>query len=273
METFIRTFCILSDERVFQARSPDIFNAAIRYAGIKGVYVPFMVKENQLGQAIQSLKIFHIAGANITVPYKEKAIAYLDVLSEGANIIGAVNTITINDGVLKGFNTNAVGFMKSLEEAGCSVPGKPSLVFGTGGAARAVVFMLKWLRAEPVFIAGRNIEKTKALARDLGGEALTFDDIALENVFVEYLINATSVSSSEESQEMANFLEKLKINGCSWVIDLNYGRRKNIWQDLAYQLGSRFMDGLPMLAHQASRSFALWTGIQVPSKIFLTGRQ
>jgi shikimate dehydrogenase len=271
LETQFRTFCIFSDERVFCTQSPDIFNAAIRHTGINGVYVPFMVLENQLGQALHSLKIFNIAGANITVPFKEKAIAYLDVLSEGANIIGAVNTITINKGVLKGFNTNAVGFMKALEESGCHVSGKSSLVFGTGGAARAVVFMLKWLRAEPIFVVGRNFEKTKALVNDLGGEALAFEDIVSENFPVEYLINATSVSSPAESQKMADLLEKLKITRCGWIIDLNYGRQKNIWLGLAHKLGSRFMDGLPMLAHQACRSFALWTGIQVPPTVFLSG--
>jgi shikimate dehydrogenase len=271
LENKTRTFCILSDERVFHAQSPNIFNAAIRHAGLKGVYVPFMVLENELGQALQSLKVFNIDGANITVPYKEKVIAHLDVLSEGANIIHAINTITIKDGVLKGFNTNAVGFMKALEEVGFNAAGKASLVFGTGGAARAVVFILNWLRAAPIFVAGRNINKTKALVNELGGEAVPLEDIASESVNAELLVNATSVSSPCESTEMAALVENLKIRQCQWVVDLNYGREDNFWLNLAFKLGTRFMDGLPMLAHQASRSFSLWTGIQIPPAIFLTG--
>lgn len=271
METQTRTFCILSDQRVFQTQSPYIFNAAIKNAGINGVYVPFMVLENQLGLALQSLKVLHIAGANITVPYKEKAIGYLDVLSEGANIIGAINTITINDGVLKGFNTNAVGFMKALEEVGYDATGKSCLIFGTGGAARAVLFILKWLRADPIFVTGRDIEKCKTIVSQLGGEALPFEDIEGKNFSAELLINATSVSSPEESQEMASLTEKLQIKDCRWVMDLNYGRQDNFWLKLAHRLGVRFMDGLPMLAHQASRSFCLWTGIQIPPAVFLSG--
>jgi shikimate dehydrogenase len=271
LKTPTRIFCIISDERVFQTQSPHIFNAAIKSAGINGSYVPFMVFEKQLGQALEGLKVFNIAGANITVPYKEKAITYLDVLSEGANIIRAINTITIKDGVLKGFNTNAVGFMKALEETGFQAAGKASLVFGTGGAARAVIFMLNWLRADPIFVVGRDIEKTKAITRELGGEALSLEDVISENITAELLINSTSVSSPDESQEMADLVEKLKIRRCSWIIDLNYGRQDNFWQGLAQKLGIHFMDGLPMLAHQASRSFSLWTGIQIAPEVFLSG--
>jgi shikimate dehydrogenase len=266
-----RIFCILSDERIFNFQSPNIFNAAIRHAGLNGAYVPFMVLENQLGEALQSLKVFNISGANITVPYKERAMAYLDVLSEGANIIRAINTITIQNGMLKGFNTNAVGFMKAMEEAGYNAAGKASVVFGTGGAARAVVFILNWLKADPIFVVGRNIQKSTALVNELGGEALSYEDIASETFTAELLVNATSVSSPDESPEMDALVDKLRISDCKWVIDLNYGRQDNFWMDLAHKLGTRFMDGLPMLAQQASRSFSLWTGIQIPPAIFLSG--
>ncbi|MGA8239843.1 MAG: hypothetical protein WB818_04665, partial [Desulfobacterales bacterium] len=81
----MKVFCILSDERAAQLKSPAIFSRVLKRQGIKGTYVPFVVKPQDLGQAIQSLRILHIAGANITVPYKEATIPYLDVLSEGAN--------------------------------------------------------------------------------------------------------------------------------------------------------------------------------------------
>jgi len=271
LDSQIRTFCILSDERVFYSQSPNIYNNAIRHSGVQGAYVPFMVFESRLGEALQSLKVFNIAGANVTVPYKETAISYLDSLSEGANIIRAINTITIKNGVLKGFNTNAVGFMKAMEEAGCRIAGQSAMVFGTGGVARAAVFMLNWLRAEPVFVVGRSIEKSKMLVNELGGEALSLEDMADEKFAVELLINATSVSSPNESPEMAALAEKMTIKDCQWVIDLNYGRQDNLWLNLAHKLGTRFMDGFSMLAHQASWSFFLWTGIHIPPLVFLTG--
>jgi shikimate dehydrogenase len=75
----------------------------------------FKVSPNDVGQALQSLRILNIAGANVTVPYKETVIPHMDILSEGANIIGAINTIVRNGAELKGYNTNAIGFMDALD--------------------------------------------------------------------------------------------------------------------------------------------------------------
>ena len=120
----MKVYCIIGDERVFRLKSPSMFSVILKRAGIKGTYVSFKVGPEQIGQAIQSLRVLHIAGANITVPYKEVVIPYLDVLSEGARFIGAVNTIVPKGDLLKGYNTNAIGFMDALNEAGFDVAGK-----------------------------------------------------------------------------------------------------------------------------------------------------
>ncbi len=266
-----KVFCILSDQRVFRTKSPAMFNAAIKHAGINGIYIPLMVEPGELGKAIRSLRVLNMAGANITVPYKEKVTAHLDILDEDAQIIRAINTITVDNGILKGFNTNAIGFKKSIEEVGYHAENKAALVFGSGGAARAVVFMLNQLRAKPIFITGRNQKAVKNLAADLGGEAISLDELNSRKIPANLLINATSVSSHDESPEMASLAENLRLRNCQWIIDLNYGRSKYIFRDLAHKIGTRFMDGIPMLAHQASESFALWTGIQIPPTVFLSG--
>jgi shikimate dehydrogenase len=246
-----------------------MFSRVLNRQGINGTYVPFVVKPQDLGQAIQSIRILHMAGANITVPYKEAVIPLLDVLSEGANIIGAVNTIVRDGDRLKGYNTNAIGIMDALNEAGFEVDGKSALVFGTGGAARAVVFILNWLRAANVFVAGRNMDKTKAVINAFGGEPLDMLSISERSFPVDIVINASSVSSRDESPEMADLLSHLEIPGCELVFDLNYGRPRNCWEELARSRDIRFMDGLSALAYQARRAFALWTGLQVPPEEFL----
>lgn len=266
-----RVFCILSDNRVFRTKSPAMFNAAIKHSGIDGVYIPLMVDPKNIGKAVQGLRVLNIAGANITVPYKEKVIAFLDTLSEDAESIGAVNTITLNDGILKGFNTNALGFKKALEEVGYHAENKASLVFGCGGAARAVVFTLKSLKANPIYIAGRNQQAANKLAADLGGEVVSFDELKYRNLKAHLIVNSTSVASHDESPDMAELLENVKLRNCQWIIDLNYGRPDYFFRDIAQKIGTRFMDGIPMLAHQASASFALWTGLQIPPKVFLSG--
>jgi len=265
----MKVFCILSDERAFRSKSPDMFSAVLNRVGIKGTYVPFMVEPDQLGQAVQSLRVLNIAGANVTVPYKERVIPHLDGLSEGATIIGAVNTIVRSGKVLKGYNTNAIGFMDALSDADFEVPGKSTLVFGTGGAARAVVFILNWLRAESILVVGRRDENARGIANRIGGEPTALSSLRERSIPVNIVVNATSVSSPDESPELAALVAGLDVPGCELVFDLNYGRSQNFWQDMAQARGIRFMDGLSTLAYQARRTFALWTGVQIEPEEFL----
>jgi len=247
-----------------------MFTNILKQQGIKGSYVPFKVAPDQIGQALHSLKILNIAGANITVPYKEAVIPHLDVLSEGANIIGAINTIAINNGgELKGYNTNAIGFMDAMSSVEYDIESKSALVIGTGGAARAVVFVLNWMRTKSIIVAGRNKEKTGELASKLGGEAKSLQTLPDQSLAVDLIINATSVSSIDEAPELAALVQQFDIPNCDMIVDLNYDRLNNFWQDLAIAKGIRFMDGLTPLAYQARRTFSLWTGLQVPPENFL----
>jgi len=265
----MKVFCIISDERAFRSQSPPMFNAILKRAGIKGTYVPFKVCAPDIGQAIHSIRILNIAGANVTVPYKEAVIPYLDVLSEGARIIGAVNTIVRKDDVLKGYNTNAIGFMDALNHGGYNVAGKAAVVFGTGGAAKAVVFILNWLQAASITVVGRNENKTKEIADAGGGEALSLEALAEQPVTANLIVNATSVSSPDESPELAALVGNLKPSGCELLMDLNYGRLENFWRTMARKNGIPFLDGLSALAYQARRTFELWTGLKIPPEEFL----
>jgi shikimate dehydrogenase len=269
----MKVFCILSDERAVQLKSPAMFSRVLKRQGINGTYVPFMVKPEDLGRAIQSIRVLHMAGVNITVPYKEAVLPLMDSLSEGANIIGAVNTIIRDGDHLKGYNTNAIGFMDALGQAGFEVDGKTALVFGTGGTARAVVFILNWLRAATVYLTARTMEKTRSLIDAFGGEPVEMTSLIDRPWPVDIVINATSVSSRDESPEMADLVQHLEVPGCRLVLDLNYGRQKNFWQELACSKAIPFMDGLPALAFQARRTLALWTGMQVPPEEFLNALQ
>jgi shikimate dehydrogenase len=265
-----KVYCILGDERIYNSRSPEMFNEVFKRVGLRGVYVPFMVNDGKIGEAIASLRTLNIAGANVTVPYKESAIPHVDILSEGAKIIGAINTVAWEGNVLKGYNTNAIGFMDTLEEIHYEVPGKRAVVFGSGGVAKAVVFILNWLRAETVYIAARNAARASEMARRMGGEVLPLAEVARGPLGVDLVINATSVSSPDESPDFAALVAKLDLNGCELLLDLNYGREVNIWEQRAAKCAVRFMDGLRPLAYQARRTFALWTGVQVEPNEFLS---
>jgi len=266
----MQVYCIISDERAYRVKSTAVFSTVLRRMGIKGTYVPFKVAPDHLGQALQSLRILNIAGANITVPYKEMVIPYLDILSEGANIIGAINTIVAVDGKLKGYNTNAIGFMDALSYVGFDAENKSALVFGTGGAARAVVFILNWLRTKTIFLTGRDEGKTHKMVQQFGGECKSLSSLEGQTLPVDIIVNATSVSSPEESPEMASLIGSLTAPNCEVMVDLNYDRPKNFWREAAENHGIRFLDGLMPLAYQARRTFALWTGLQVPPEEFIS---
>jgi shikimate dehydrogenase len=262
-------YCIISDERVHQIKSPQMYNRVLQEMGLNGAYVPFQVAPDHLGQALESLRVLNISGGNITVPYKEKAARFMDILSEGAQIIGAINTVVCKEGKLKGYNTNAIGFMDALAAANFEVAGRRALVFGTGGAAKAVAFIFNWLQADTVTIVGRHRDRTWSLADKIGGRGLMLRDLDGSPVSADIVVNATSVSSPEESREMADLVERLNLNNCQLVYDLNYGRRINFWQQRAKKLDIAFKDGISVLARQARRTFALWTGMDVPPETFL----
>jgi shikimate dehydrogenase len=265
----IKVFCTLSDERVFRFLSPAMFKSGLRAAKINGYYVPFSVAAGEIGYAMKSLRVLNIAGANVTVPYKEAVVSFMDELSEGVQIIGSVNTIVIKDGMLKGYNTNAIGIMKALNGVGFKAAGKPVLVIGTGGAARSVVFLLKWLSAEPIFVAGRDLSKTRELVNRLGGEAVELKNVGGISPAVKLVVNATPVSDPKEDPALAEVIENMPLTKCDLVFDLNYHRPNNMWQALALQHNVRFMDGLASLGHQASHTLALWTGKKVEPRHFL----
>jgi shikimate dehydrogenase len=265
----MKVFCILGDKRTFRSKSPIMFNTVLKRIGMNGIYVPFSVEPGQIGKAVQSLKVLNIAGANVTVPYKESIIPHMDILSEGANIIGAINTIVFDGDKIKGYNTNAIGFMDALNKINFDVAGKSALVFGTGGAAKAVVFILNWLRATPTFIAGRNEEKVRQMVNRFSVEPKTLETLADQPIPANIIVNATTVSSPDESQKLASLINRIEVPGCEIVIDLNYDRPRNFWQDMAEDRGIQFMDGFSILAYQAMRTLALWTKVKVGPEEFI----
>lgn len=264
-----KIFCLLGDQRVFNFQSPAMFQAGLHAAGIEGVYVSFRVAPEDIGWAVSALRVLHMAGANVTAPYKEAVMDFMDELSEGVQIIGSINTIVIKNDLLKGYNTNVIGIMHALKEVGFKAAGKPVLVFGTGGVARSVVFLLKWLNAQPIFVAGRNPAKTENLVERLGGEALDLEQTAEAAAAANLVINATSVSDCEESPTLARIVEDLPLKACELIFDLNYYGANNMWQALARSQNVRFMDGLAALGHMASHTLALWTGQKVEPRHFL----
>ncbi len=262
-------FCILSDQRVFSSKAPDIYNQVMRQTGINGSYVPLMVDPDKIGQAMVSLRTFHIAGASVTVPFKEAVIPFMDSVSESAAIIGAVNTIARNKDKLKGYNTNAIGLMDAFEDIEFDPAGKNALIIGAGGAAKAAAFVLKWLKADKIFVVSQSEARSRQVAIQASGEFLSLEDLLDQTLPVDLLINASTVSSREDSAKYADMAEKLSLSHrCRLILDFNYGRKQNFWQEKAKKNHVQFQDGLLTLIHQARNTLALWTGLEIETDVF-----
>ncbi len=132
--------------------------------GSDAVYLPFAVHPAHLEIAVKSIAALPIHGVNVTIPHKQAVMAWLDDLSPEARLIGAVNTIHLRDGRLYGYNTDGIGFLRSLEEAGSQVEGRTVMLLGAGGAARAIAVQLCLSDIRRLYLANRTPIRAEALA-------------------------------------------------------------------------------------------------------------
>lgn len=276
MEAFLRNkegvahriFCIFGDKRVLHSKAPVMYSKVMEQEGIDGICVPFEIAQGKIGEALHSLGVLNISGANITIPYKEAVIPHMEEVSEGANIVGAINTVIAKNGKLKGYNTNAIGFMHTLEEANFDPHGKSAIVFGSGGVAMAAVFMLNWLRISHVYISSANLAKATKITKKITGEILPIEDLLKKPLPVDILINASPISGVEEQPEYAKIISNLDIPKCKVIVDFNYGRKRNFYQEKATSNNIQFIDGITNLSHQARSTLQLWTRVDVPALKF-----
>lgn len=255
--------------------SPIIHNAAFEYFGLNYVYLPFLVKPEDIKPALVGMKTLDICGVNLTIPHKETCIPYLDSIDDDARIIGAVNTIKLEKGKLKGYNTDADGFVLSLKnETSFTKPkGKTAFVLGAGGASRAVVYALAKEKVRRIIVANRTSDRAKKLVHEMSKrfplckiEAIGIDEKSIEGYLREsnLLVNATSVG--------------LKY-GDGMLVNANFLHKDLLFYDLVYSpFGTKLfvearkrkleaIDGLGMLIYQAILSFQIWTGKKPPVKI------
>jgi len=255
--------------------SPLIHNQIIFKYSLNFCYLPFKVTENDLSQAIQGVRTLSIKGVNVTFPYKEKVIEFLDKVEESARRIGAVNTIVNNKGILTGYNTDVIGFKKSLQEDGkFTIKKKKAVILGAGGAARGVIYTLLEEGIEEISIFNRTLKKAKKIKQNL----LPFFPRSNINIFplekerlkdkieeAHLLVNATSLGMPPKIDNTPLPDEKL-FHPNLLVYDLIYHPAKTLFLRQAERAGAKIINGLPMLVYQGIESFHLWTGLKPEGK-------
>ncbi|MBI4178078.1 shikimate dehydrogenase [bacterium] len=245
--------------------SPAMQNAAFKAAGIDAHYVALSVAPNRIRAALRGLKSSGFAGFNVTVPYKETVLPFLDRISPEARSVGAVNTILARRGRWIGHNTDVHGFRMLIRRLKVRLKSARVLVYGAGGAARAVVSAL--IRdAECVMIQNRTARKARTL-RDFFPAPhrrkiiLVRQPEAVSGPALDLIVNATSVGlrPADRSIVPAAVLRKSRA-----AVDLIYNPPLTHFLRLAAAQGCRSANGFDMLLYQGALAFELWTGRSAP---------
>jgi shikimate dehydrogenase len=253
--------------------SPLMHNTAFTHHGIDAIYLPFAVHPTHVENAVRSVAALRIHGVNVTIPHKQAVMAWLEVLSPEARLIGAVNTIHLWGGRLYGYNTDGIGFLRALEEAGGEVADRTVMLLGAGGAARAIAVQLCLTGIRRLYLANRTQARAEELAAflkqhlpqtDISVVAMGKSSLAAHLSHTDIVVNATAVGMYPDDPMV---LPCTELGPQHLVCDIVYRPLHTPLLRTAQRQGARAVDGLGMLLHQGSKAFEIWTGHSFPMSL------
>ena len=233
--------------------SPQLHNHWIKVNKIEAVYEKKKINQNEIKDLIRDVKDKKISGINVTVPFKQEVITYLDELTDQAQKTQSVNTIYLGTNGVIGHNTDVDGFESSLKDE-YDPKNKNILILGAGGVVPSIIFALKNMKAESITISNRTREKAENLKKSFGnikivnwGQITNFDMI----------INATSVGLNAEDEINLDFS---KTNN-KFFYDVIYNPKETQFLKKAKENGNRTENGKYMFIYQANQSFSIWNNV------------
>ena len=271
--------CGILADPVEHSMSPLLQNLFAERTGINLAYVPFRVAPKNLEAAVRGAYSLNIRGLNVTVPHKQAVMAYLKETEETAKRIGAVNTLVRVDGGFRGCNTDAPGLLRAIREAGFTVSGRPCVLVGAGGAAKAAAYLMIQEGAQSVCILNRSRERAEKLAawgNELAGRRL-FEAFGLEEAgrLPEdgyFAVQCTSVGMHPAGDRVPiadpAFYAKIRE-----AVDCIYTPSDTRFMQMVRATGGRAINGLNMLLYQGVLSFELWNpGVRVSEAVIREAR-
>ncbi|NOC84686.1 MULTISPECIES: shikimate dehydrogenase [unclassified Ruegeria] len=246
------------------SRSPKLHGHWLKTYGLAGHYIPMDVAPADLETVLRTLPRAGFVGANVTVPHKEAALKIADHASDRATVIGAANTLVFReDGSIHADNTDGYGFMENLRTGAPDWNAKdgPAVVFGAGGAARAVLQALSDAGVPEILLTNRTRARADHLKEEFGQRIRVVDWVQAGNVIenAELVVNTTSLGMQGQP-ELRVPLDGLQPGAV--VTDLVYAPLKTRLLQTAEQAGCTAVDGLGMLLHQAVPGFERWFGVR-----------
>ncbi len=250
--------------------SPLIHNYISEKLGNNYVYSAFCV--NDVKKALDGVRALGIRGVNVTAPHKVAVMQYLDEISREAQRQGSVNTIVNNNGILKGYSTDAEGFYRSLVCEDVSVNGKKLLVLGAGGVVSPVLMRLIEEEPQSITILNRTKKKACDLARYLQEKTGYQINTSIDTLDFDIVINTTSAGMADEKDILPvdaiseipdlDFIDKNTV-----VVDMIYNPQKTLFLQECEKRGAKTINGLGMLIYQAVISYELFTHSNVSEDI------
>ncbi|WP_170326117.1 shikimate dehydrogenase [Ruegeria arenilitoris] len=247
---------------IAHSKSPKLHGHWLKKYGLDGHYVPMDVSPEDFETVLRSLPKAGFVGTNVTVPHKEAALRIADHVSERASVIGAANTLVFHeDGTIHADNTDGYGFLENLRSGApdWTPSDGPAVVFGAGGAARAVIQSLLDAGVPQILLTNRTRTRADQLQKEFGDRVTVVDWLQAGNVIenAELVVNTTSLGMLGQP-ELRVPLDGLQPGAV--VTDLVYAPLKTHLLQVAEEAGCTTVDGLGMLLHQAVPGFERWFG-------------
>ena len=257
---------------VKHSKSPDMHNAAFAQLHINACYIPLEAKINEIEAICEMIRSGTIFGSNVTIPYKEEVVKYVDVLTEEASTIGSVNTLYSREGKLIGDNTDGLGFHKSLfSDLGFNPQNKKCIILGAGGASKAVATKLCQGGIESLVVFDIDREKGEALINHLekfnynsSVSLISSSQVDEHSSNGDLIVNCTPIGMKDADPLLISeeiFSKK------HYVYDIIYTPSETKLLSLARRKGAKTINGMDMLAYQGAESFSIWENVPPPYEI------
>ncbi|MEG0308575.1 MAG: shikimate dehydrogenase [Clostridium sp.] len=254
----------LLGEKLGHSLSPRIHKIIFESIEVDGAYKLFEVQKSDLNEFIDGVKVLNIKGASVTIPYKEEIIQYLDVVSPEAQRIGSVNTISLIDNKLYGYNTDYYGFGYMLDVHKVKLDQQVVVILGNGGATKSVMHYLLDNGVKKVYIASRNPNKERRDGlRDERAEIIGYDE--LNDIKGDMLVNATPVGMFPHEDESP--VEDYIIENFDTIVDIIYNPAMTQLLCKGKELGKKTVGGLYMLIGQGVKAQEIWQNRSIDESV------
>ncbi|RDJ31444.1 MAG: shikimate dehydrogenase [Crenarchaeota archaeon] len=262
----VKTYAVIGDP-IDHSLSPNIHNAAFKELNMDCTYIAYRIPKGELLEGLESLKKINISGFNVTIPHKVEVMKYIDKVDEDCSLIGAANTISNENNVLKGYNTDMEGFLDPLHRRDLKMNDFQVLLLGAGGAARAITAGLVKEDVKSIMIANRTRDNANSLAQFANKIGMSTEVSLLNEIGdvtnYDLIINATSIGLKNEPSPIPT--KSIRKN--SIVYDIVYNPMNTDLIKGAKEKGATIIYGYEMLLGQAIRAFEIWHKTKAPYEV------